>query len=253
MKAWRNVVRKDEPDTPPPVPASNPPMIQCGDGQFQAALSMEPGSRTPLPPSPTSATNSRFVDGLSSVLENTHIKQKPAKPPRKVNKTSSSESIDPQLLQKLQGDPNSTYDNIEVRKEAWRTLGVDNLTHNENFCSDDEESNKVITKEKTVQSSRKIITTPQGKEEAYDKLQHFGQPTTLTATSVYRQLTPLTPVKKDDMSWNEYDVIEEQEFRSANDSHLGYGMIRKNPAPQPPKQEEQEGQEYSVVMKPKRT
>ncbi|KAK9509371.1 hypothetical protein O3M35_006703 [Rhynocoris fuscipes] len=71
-------------------------------GDFAPALSMSARSRSPLAPTPTGST---IV--VPSIV--------PAKPPRK-------HPPPPKIPQ---------YDDIEVRREAWRTLGTDDLTHTE--------------------------------------------------------------------------------------------------------------------------
>lgn len=77
------------------------PSIECNDAQFHAALSMEAGSRSPLPPSPncsshlididfSSSSQKHLISSTSSIASTTLFKppppipkQKPSKPPRK--------------------------------------------------------------------------------------------------------------------------------------------------------------------------
>ncbi|KAF4518278.1 hypothetical protein B566_EDAN005846 [Ephemera danica] len=269
MKSWRKMVYKDDVPLSPLLASTSPPGIACGDGQFQAALSMEPGSRTPLPPSPTTSSN-RCIDELSLVLENAHIKPRPAKPPR--TKSIPCDSIDPQLYKKLSqdrldvGSSQASYDAIEIRQEAWKTLGIGELTHTENVRHQEKNKPKVSqASDETIHISRKIINQPTIDADApenYDTLQHFGssQPVSIKSTgssnSLYRQITPqvTTPTAPPsyDCSFNEYDTIEEfrQSVRPADDSHQGYGVIRKNVPPIPPPP--QGNEEYAVVVKPKK-
>lgn len=100
----------------------NNPNIDCNDAQYQAALSMEPGSRAALPPSPNNSSNLIDIDfsspqnsqnsqkqltssssGVDSTTSSTRSisKSKPAKPPRKYvfgslleKKSADSEFLD---------------------------------------------------------------------------------------------------------------------------------------------------------------
>ncbi|KAG7190374.1 hypothetical protein KM043_006483 [Ampulex compressa] len=95
------------------------PSIECNDAQYHAALSMEPGSRAALPPSPNTSGNLIDIDfstpqnsqkqssSSSSFESNTSTKPmppltkpKPAKPPRKYAFTSLLEkkNTDPEFL-----------------------------------------------------------------------------------------------------------------------------------------------------------
>lgn len=129
---------------------------------------MEPGSRTPLPPSPTSATNSpmHIINELNNAFENSSPKQKkPLKPPRKVPLTL------PHLLGK-------EYDEVEAISNAWRTMGVDDFTHTENISNNPVElciKKPNVFKEEPPVVPRKFITQPSiDSMEDYDTLQHFG-------------------------------------------------------------------------------
>jgi hypothetical protein len=126
---------------------------------------MEPGSRTPLPPSPTSATNSpmHIINELNNVFDNSQ--KKPLKPPRKV----------PLTLPHLVG---KEYDEVEAISHAWKTMGVDDFTHTENISNNPVElciKKPNIFKEEPPPVPRKFITQPSiDSMEDYDTLQHFG-------------------------------------------------------------------------------
>ncbi|RZF32935.1 hypothetical protein LSTR_LSTR017289, partial [Laodelphax striatellus] len=165
------------------------PAIFCGDNQFNAALSMSARSRSPLPPSPTSATSPLLdsdlvhissVKPLMPVVLDSHeprpaprslnppplLKPKPQKPPRKNVPIKPSTSSSPPNLPPP--DPRrctdsdqdtSAYDDVEIRSEAWRTMGVDVMTHTERpFATD--ESGKVFIQQTSCND--------------YDRLQHLG-------------------------------------------------------------------------------
>ncbi|PSN38341.1 hypothetical protein C0J52_12689 [Blattella germanica] len=323
MKSMRKLLSGETPSTP---------AIVCGDNQFQAALSMEARSRSPLPPSPTSATplpdidfsamsqsslkplispnietKSVIINNITSVIK---PKPKPLKPPRKhfqpqspVKKLQDSEntSFDFSGIGRYRKLKNSdshvnisqaitnvsdttiplAYDRVEVRKEAWRTMGVADLTHTEREESDTEEEVEFVKPPVIPEESNSIrppgskilLTQLSNKEsmEDYDKLQHFGSSSKLNNNPGYRHIPPFgapPPIPNSDRSvapidlhpsFNEYDVIDEnmQACRLADDSHHGYGMIRKKSPPNAqndlgPTHKLYNEQEYAVVQKPKK-
>lgn len=130
---------------------------------------MEPGSRTPLPPSPNSATNSpmHIISELNNAFENSSPNKlkKPVKPPRKV----------PLTLPHIEG---KEYDEVSAISYAWKTMGVDDFTHTENISNDPVElsiKKPNVFKEEAPTMPRKFITQPSIESlEDYDTLQHFG-------------------------------------------------------------------------------
>ncbi|XP_059488489.1 docking protein 3 [Neocloeon triangulifer] len=250
MKNWRQMAKNDESQL---QLSSSQSMIVCGDSQFQAALSMEPGSRTPLPPSPTTATNSSLgiMAEFNSAIENSSKnKQKPRKPPRKTTNISQPKE----------------YDHVEVINHAWKTLGIDDLMHTEHVTNDDVETNvrklNTFMEEAPLNKQRTFISQPSVESlEDYDTLQHFAAPSAnikfTNDMGLYSQVNeappPVVPKKveaPEPLSWNEYDVIgvdSQERFRVADDSHQGYGSIRKV-SPQP----QVANSVYAEVVKPKK-
>jgi hypothetical protein len=326
MKSMRKLLTGETPSTP---------VIVCGDNQFQAALSMEARSRSPLPPSPTSATPLLDIDFsamssasikplISPVTETKSLiinnsvplikpKPRPSKPPRKhvqpINSSKKDEETEDLSLdfggfgrhRKLKNsdtppmlasptaaiipvtdNPKSLdYDKVEVRKDAWRTMGVTDLAHTERqYDGSDTEEEANCEKPPAVPEpensstvrpacSKILVTQISTKSESmedYDKLQHFGSSSKPNSNPGYRHIPPAgapppVPAVPVDLhpSWNEYDVIDEkmQACRMADDSHHGYGMIRKKSAPNVqndlgPIHKVYNEQEYAVVQKPKR-
>lgn len=263
------------------------PAIMCGDNQFQAALSMMARSRSPLPPSPTSSTPilDSELCGLSSVKPlmplpveplprllkpPLPLKPKPQKPPRKnipppvkVTKdfdengeTKNEDSV------KTKVSGFADYDDVEVRNEAWRTLGIDVMMHTERPFS------SILNDDSANVDSKKIcqqkVFTQSPTEHHYDKLQHLGPTSKLHSKPGYRQIstaasvTSLPLISISQNTGNE-SADEMQAVRAADDSHLGYGMIRKKSVPADehtvidgPKHHVYNDMEYAVICKPNR-
>ncbi|XP_071448289.1 uncharacterized protein Dok isoform X2 [Hetaerina americana] len=266
---------------------SNAPTV-CVDDILQAALnSMEAGSRSPLSAMPPFGSGlSINVETINSSLEDAPMKpprntMKPLKPAKKpqvslpvvgANAKQKVNMFTPMKGGKLEHtSPESdlssqhSYDKVEFRKDAWRTMGIAEMPHQE--TSPKAESDVNFTKERkkhwerqesdpTKASSKpKIVMNSQEgdfDDDNYDKLQHLGtQSSKRSVSSVdtrYKHVTPITlsniesqtPIQSKNvsediapeyqtLSWNAYDDVENcmQAVRLADDSHLGYGMIRK--------------------------
>ncbi|KAI5646052.1 PTB domain (IRS-1 type) domain-containing protein [Phthorimaea operculella] len=190
---------------------------------------------------------------------------------------------------KRESPPSVPYDKVEVRSEAWRTLGIDDPDHTEYTpnLSDNPNCLKLISRSQdnlnsSGPESSRIILLPSPvvgpEDENYDRLQYFGSSSKLNRSSRYKKIEarPTTlalnePKSKD--TWNDYDEVENvmQTARLADDSHLGYGMIRKpnTPGPQVPTAAQAQalqnqvgleevnhnncnGTDYAIVSRPKR-
>lgn len=263
--------------------------LDCGD-QFQAALSMEARSRSPLPPSSAHSEELNFssvsIKSTSSIHHSTDpqtplipppkpsVKPKPIKPPRKHIFPSTKDKSDADFSSnklefgkytKLdnyepieniiqQPDSSSTpYDKIEIRNEAWRTLGINDIDHIEfsHKPVTDSNSSKAISHSQDAlnptnlgESSKIIILqTPNlNPDEAnYDRLQYFGSTSKLNRSNGYKSIVarPMdsqNSIKENSKgTWNDYDEVETamQSVRLADDSYLGYGMLRKPSIPGP--------------------
>lgn len=322
--------------------------IDCNDAQYHAALSMEPGSRAALPPSPNNSSNlididfptpqnsqkqltsSPSVDSTTSSTRSIN-KSKPAKPPRKYvfgnlsdkKSADSSEFLDlptcgeyrtlsqansPELSHKSissattrEEEERHSYDLIEIRNDAWKTHGIDNVHHTERVNSslpdeatkdnnDDDFQYEVVTPIASFQNSSKTkypdspITTSSTmqsvakiEESDYDKLEHFGSATKLCQKIAYKynvnnsSQSIHSNVSHGENSncglansaWSNYEIIEDMSaVRLADDSHLGYAIIRKK-ADLPetasagstvggPQHKIFNNSEYAIVSKPKR-
>lgn len=220
--------------------------LLCVDNQFQAASSMLARSRSPLPPSPDSVTPLPESENVgfsslkplipyfnnssgSSVLSNCNInvsppllKPKPSQSDLLMKSEKQNEiTYSSELQDTVAGQP--AYDDVEVRNEAWRKMGVDVVNHPQLF--------KIIpmqtilphqTVHKTDKTeAQKIFFAPNNGLGDYDRLQHIGPATKQNSSPGYKQI-PLLTHSVSTMH------IDEPIFpcRRADD-FKGYGMIRK--------------------------
>lgn len=140
--------------------------LDVGDSQFNAALSMEAGSRSPLPPSPNQKSSSEFETAITqSQLSMTRIgfssdsidfstastvpigmKVVPPKPPRRsltpitlnISNGNNDEKSPPyEVVTNICGKikRGNDYECIKTISDAWRTLGIDEPRHTEHSSS----------------------------------------------------------------------------------------------------------------------
>ncbi|XP_017783252.1 PREDICTED: docking protein 2 [Nicrophorus vespilloides] len=219
------------------------PNLDCGDKQLLAVLNMEAKSRSPLPPSPTTSTSlqdfsQEFSAELPKVLNYHPIV--PPKPPRK------------HLPVKDDYEPIENYDQVEIRKNAWQTFGMIDVNHMENVDSEEDLiqwGRKSPIFESKISKAAKVITDVEESDE-YDKLNFFGSTSKLDMAG-YKQVRAQNNNLPSPPSFNEYDEVHLLESkRPADDSHLGYALIRKKENPVVHKSFNDT--EYAVISKPKR-
>lgn len=195
--------------------------IMCGENQFQAAMSMMAGSRSPLPPSSTCTLPLILDSDINSFLCST----KPLMPLPSLSNAPTQPPLPPPLKPKpkailskklptpLTNEPfyetnemessDAAYEDVQDRNDAWRTMGLDDSDH----CP--YASNTVISNDGA---------------ENYDHLQHIGFITTKTAPG-YKQINSIAPTTKH-KSFVKADTVI-MPARKADDSHYGYGTINK--------------------------
>lgn len=237
------------------------------DSEFPC-VSMEARSRSPLSPAAdgfTSFSDSRLESVIKSKLPT------PSKPPRKLLMLPKPTSIPDPDYEPI----NTSYDEIEYRNNAWRTMGVDDINHTEceaatepeeiyNDSWGKEKPQKILQQSKPSNLAPTVITQKSVTDDNYDTLDFFSSTTKLATNSSYKQVNPppIAPVIEPP-SFNEYDEVETclQGVRLADDSHLGYASIRKEPPKQTPVPKKTNKKDvhhqfhndepYAVISKPK--
>ena len=273
------------------------------------------------------STSSSNLDTSSSSKPSLSIgKPKPAKPPRKYVFTSllDKKNVDPELSdlsacgeyktlnrdnspemsQKtigssiLDDEEKHPYDLVEVRNDAWKTHGIDNIHHTERSNSllhnDKDKENEddfqyetmmpIISSQSSSKSKSSITDNPvtsthisnhiPNDESDYDKLEHFGSATKINQKGTFKfgnfsstsqnshSNVSLNSAADTNTTWSNYDIVEDMSaVRLADDSHLGYGVIRKKTnhsdtastsSNMGPKHKVFNNSEYAIVSKPKR-
>ncbi|XP_013193652.1 docking protein 2 [Amyelois transitella] len=312
MKTMKQMIGSDNLNSP-----------EHAEFNIQHSANLFPGSRTPLiaarPDDLNLSSLSFKTSSVSSsqqsscterdtaplLMPKPALKPKPQKPPRKIinlpkhitkevpsstedssfSRYSHLDNYEPIDQVKREPSPSSVpYDKIEVRTEAWKTLGIDEPEHIEHTpnLGDNPNCIKLISRSQDNLNTPGLILIPSPvvdpEDENYDRLQYFGSTSKLNKSSRYKKMEarPTTlalgdPKSKD--TWNDYDEVENvmQTARLADDSHLGYGMIRKPnpPGPQVPTAAQVQalqnqvgleevnhnscnGTDYAIVSRPKR-
>ena len=273
-----------------------------------------------------STSSSNLDTSLSSKPSLSIGKPKPAKPPRKYVFTSllDKKNVDaelsdlsacgeykglnrdnsPEMSQKtigssiLDDEEKHPYDLVEVRNDAWKTHGIDNIHHTERSNSllhnDKDKENEddfqyetmmpIISSQSSSKSKSSITDSPvtsthisnhiPNDESDYDKLEHFGSATKINQKGTFKfgnfsstsqnshSNISLNSAADTNTTWSNYDIVEDMSaVRLADDSHLGYGVIRKKTnhsdtastsSNMGPKHKVFNNSEYAIVSKPKR-
>lgn len=211
---------------------------------------------SPPPPLPTSPIPSNGAGNLSSKNILPLVADHPMKSPVHSPVVDQPPRI-PARYESMQDDRN--YERIENITSAWKTLGVGDIKHTENLSSTDDDFSDFVWQrsqsQKEFTSTRKIPITVayhdaeelsmKKKDVEYDTLDHFA-PKKRNPASDYRTIVTITtPAYKKQtsqpVSSNDYEIIgdcatitnnvnsnvEPKAYRLADDSHIGYGVLRK--------------------------
>lgn len=155
------------------------------------------------------------------------------------------------------------YEQIENITSAWKTLGVNDVRHTENPSTTDDDFTDFVWQrsqsQKEFGSARKIpitmnaydaeVLTMKKKNGDYDKLNFERKAKPINQNNDYRTIVTITsPVYQKQTSQpitsNDYEIIgdcattttttnnikpaiEPRPYRLADDSHMGYGVLRK--------------------------
>lgn len=160
----------------------------------------------------------------------------------------------PQLPIRNESKITDDYERIENISQAWKTRGVNDVKHTENLSPDEDFADFTWQRSqshKETGTNRKapmvvnaycdaddLLMKKKSDDEHYDKLDFFA-PKHSNPSSEYRTIvavnTPHTYKKQvsQPISSNDYEIIgdnvgnEQKTYRLADDSHMGYGVLRK--------------------------
>lgn len=247
----------------PPKPSPKSPkypdyepvaLAQAGTNDLikPTSLALKSSPPPPLPTSPIPSNGNVSKTILPLVGDHTVIKSPVHSPV-----VDQPPRIPMRYESRIQDDRN--YERIENITSAWKTMGVSDIKHTENLSTDDDFTDFVWQRsqsQKEFGTNRRIPITVNAycdaedikrKNDDYDKLD-FCPAKPIKPDNDYRTIVNVNipaPAFKKQISQpstsNDYEIIgecgtivtntvssiEQKTYRLADDSHMGYGVLRK--------------------------
>ncbi|EZA61938.1 Docking protein [Ooceraea biroi] len=171
------------------------------------------------------------------------------------------------VLSGLPSEKKQENDNDDLQYEVMMPIRNHDMPF-QNSCANKCGINDTAIAKPAIQNIAKMD------ESDYDKLEHFGSVSKLSQKSTYKYTNSSQSIHSNashgensncglvNPAWSNYDIVEDMTaVRLADDSHLGYGIIRKKTdhsemtagnATSGPQHKVFNNSEYAIVSKPKR-
>lgn len=161
------------------------------------------------------------------------------------------------------------YESIETITNAWKTRGIDDIKHTERMTTPEDEIVDFAwqrTQSQIDGCDKRLVISPVESDvtmidDNYDRLEFF--PTKTKTSSDYKTVVTInsTAMRPPTTAANDYEIIgpDISPCRLADDSYLGYGVLRKPTTSlnsvsgdEVLGHREYNGLDYAIVSKPKR-
>lgn len=216
------------------------------DSSKSPTIVLKPSSAPPLPTSQPPSNGSQSKNNILPLVSEHQVVKSPMSSPV----TDQPPQIPVRYESMSQDDRN--YERIENISNAWKTLGVNDVKHTEHMKTSDDDFAEFVWQrsqsQKEFGSNRKIPITisayaddlsKKSTDDNYDKLDFFAAKNNNKSNDYRTIVTVNTPTYKKQTSQpvtsNDYEIIgecgttniDQKPYRLADDSHMGYGILRK--------------------------